>query len=115
MFAALLYFISTSHPDSGSRPYIFFKRKKIQALHRFSIRTASLQYLIKTAKDIVLTKRFNPKTIRMSVIADQFKKGHSLQQVQYFAGHRYPSSTERYKSSHLQALQQGILKHHPLQ
>lgn len=74
----------------------------------------TLHYLIKSNRYIIKGKTINPKTIRMSVIAEQFKKGKSLQAVQYFAGHRYPSSTERYKSNHLQALQQGILKHHPL-
>jgi integrase/recombinase XerD len=74
----------------------------------------TLHYLIESNRHIIKGKTINPKTIRMSVIAEQFKKGKSLQEVQYFAGHRYPSSTERYKSNHLQALQQGILKHHPL-
>jgi integrase/recombinase XerD len=74
----------------------------------------TLHYLIESNRHIIKGKTINPKTIRMSVIAEQFKKGKNLQEVQYFAGHRYPSSTERYKSNHLQALQQGILKHHPL-
>jgi len=74
----------------------------------------TLHYLIESNRHIIKGKTINPKTIRMSVLAEQFKKGKSLQEVQYFAGHRYPSSTERYKSNHLQALQQGILKHHPL-
>jgi len=75
----------------------------------------TLHYLIESNRQILPQKTINPKTIRMSVIAEQFNRGHSLQQVQYFAGHRYPSSTERYKTNHLQALQQSVLKHHPLQ
>lgn len=74
----------------------------------------TVHYLIESNRHIIKGKAINPKTIRMSVITEQFKKGKSLQEVQYFAGHRYPSSTERYKSDHLQALQEGILKHHPL-
>ena len=48
-------------------------------------------------------------------ILREFEFEFNLREVQYFAGHRYPSSTERYKSSNLEALQQGILKYHPLQ
>jgi integrase/recombinase XerD len=74
-----------------------------------------LYYLVKTSKHLLKDKTVNISTIRMSVIAAQFKRGHSLQQVQYFAGHLYPSTTERYRISNLQALQEGVLKHHPLQ
>lgn len=74
----------------------------------------SLHYLIETTRSLLPHKIINPKVIRMSVLSDQFKQGKSLQEVQYFAGHRYPSSTERYKTSDLKALQENILKHHPL-
>lgn len=71
-------------------------------------------YLLQTIRELYPHKKVNPKTVRMSVISHQFEQGKDIQQVQYFAGHRYPSSTERYKMSHLESLQQGILKHHPL-
>jgi integrase/recombinase XerD len=71
-------------------------------------------YLLQTIRQLYPHKKVNPKTVRMSVISYQFEQGKDIQQVQYFAGHRYPSSTERYKMSHLESLQQGILKHHPL-
>jgi integrase/recombinase XerD len=74
----------------------------------------SLHYLIETTRSLLPHKIINPKVIRMSVLSEQFKQGKSLQEVQYFAGHRYPSSTERYKTSDLKALQENILKHHPL-
>lgn len=61
-------------------------------------------------KDLVI----NPNMIRMSVLREKFKQGYGLQEVQYFAGHRYPSSTERYKCDDYEALQAGVLKHHPL-
>ena len=74
----------------------------------------NLHYLLSTAKHLYPSKIINPKTVRMSVISHQFEQGKDIQQVQYFAGHRYPSSTERYKTNQLEQLQQGILKHHPL-
>jgi len=74
----------------------------------------TLSYLLQKARPHFKPYAFNPKTIRMSVIARQFKKGRSLLQVQYFAGHKNPSSTERYKSSDLEALQSSIKKYHPL-
>ena len=70
--------------------------------------------LIKKLRNYYPNININPNLIRMSVIAQKFKEGNSLQVVQYFAGHRYPSSTERYKSSDIEALKAGILKHHPL-
>lgn len=74
----------------------------------------SVSYLLQTIRHLYPYKKVNPKTVRMSVISHQFDQGKGIQEVQYFAGHRYPSSTERYKMSHLESLQQGILKHHPL-
>lgn len=74
----------------------------------------NLHYLLSTARHLYPHKTINPKTVRMSVISHQFEQGKDIQQVQYFAGHRNPSSTERYKTNQLEQLQQGILKHHPL-
>ncbi|MCP4439363.1 MAG: site-specific integrase [Aureispira sp.] len=74
----------------------------------------TLHYLLETARPYFKPHKFNPKTIRMSVLARKFKEGLSLLEVQYFAGHQNPSSTERYKSSDLEQLKQSILKYHPL-
>ena len=38
---------------------------------------------------------------------------HNLRQVQYMAGHRYISSTERYRMSQVDDLQRALSKHHP--
>lgn len=57
----------------------------------------------------------NAQTIRQSVIAHLLKQGHSLSVVQVFAGHKYPSSTERYKQSAIETLKAAIDKYHPLQ
>lgn len=74
----------------------------------------TLHTLVKKVRNYYPGIVLNPSVLRKSVIANQFKAGKSLQVVQYFAGHRYPSSTARYKSSNLEALKAGIMKHHPL-
>jgi len=51
--------------------------------------------------------------IRASVIAGWLNH-YNLRQVQYMAGHRYVSSTERYRSDNLEDLQKELEKYHPL-
>jgi len=64
-------------------------------------------------------KKLNPSVInggliRQSVIAN-WLKNQNLRQVQYMAGHRYVSSTERYKASMLEYLQKQLSLFHPLE
>ena len=54
------------------------------------------------------------KQIRASVIAHWYKI-HNTRQVQYMAGHRYVSSTERYRVDKLESLQEQLEKIHPIQ
>lgn len=63
-------------------------------------------------------KKTNPKyrnavQIRQSVITEWLKE-KGLRQVQYMAGHRYVSSTERYLTTNLEDLREALNKHHPL-
>jgi integrase/recombinase XerD len=63
-------------------------------------------------------RRINPKVkhavqIRQSVITEWLKE-KDLRTVQYMAGHRYVSSTERYRESNLEDLKEALSKHHPL-
>ncbi len=63
-------------------------------------------------------KKINPKyrnatQIRQSVITEWLKE-KGLRQVQYMAGHRYVSSTERYLTTNLEDLREALNKHHPL-
>lgn len=63
-------------------------------------------------------KRTNPgiknaMQIRSSVIT-AWLKTHNLRQVQYMAGHRYVSSTERYQLNNLEGLKDQVDKYHPL-
>jgi integrase/recombinase XerD len=53
------------------------------------------------------------KQIRASVIT-HWLKTYNLRQVQYFAGHKYVSSTERYHTNNLDKLQDRLEKLHPL-
>lgn len=51
--------------------------------------------------------------IRSSVIINWLKQ-HNIRQVQYMAGHRYISSTERYKQEDISGLQMQLDLFHPL-
>jgi len=73
-----------------------------------------ISYLVSTQKRLFPLRKLNPKTIRQSVIANLLDSGMDLRKVQVFAGHRYPSATERYRQTEVEALKQAILKHHPL-
>jgi integrase/recombinase XerD len=56
---------------------------------------------------------YNPKQIRASVIT-HWLKNYNLRQVQYMAGHKYVSSTERYQLNNLDNLQSKLERYHPL-
>lgn len=71
-------------------------------------------YITETSKDLFPTKNLNPVTIRQSVITNLLKSGNDLRLVQAFAGHKYPSTTENYKQTHLEELKNQVLKFHPL-
>ena len=59
-------------------------------------------------------KRFiNFLQIRTSVITHWLKQ-YNLRQVQYMAGHRYVSSTERYLVGQIEDLQADIDQYHPI-
>jgi integrase/recombinase XerD len=55
----------------------------------------------------------NAKQIRSSVITEWLRK-NNLRQVQYMAGHKYVSSTQRYQLSHLDDLKNELQQHHPM-
>ena len=58
-------------------------------------------------------KVINAKQIRSSVITEWLRK-NNLRQVQYMAGHKYVSSTERYQANKLEDLQNELKEHHPM-
>ena len=55
----------------------------------------------------------NLHQIRSSVIVNWLKT-HNIRQVQYMAGHKHISSTERYREEDLEILQQQVNRFHPL-
>ncbi len=59
-------------------------------------------------------REVNAQTIRQSVIANLLKQGHDISVVQAFAGHKYPSSTEKYKQSETETLRAAVNKYHPM-
>ncbi|MCX6272792.1 MAG: tyrosine-type recombinase/integrase [Bacteroidetes bacterium] len=73
---------------------------------------ASLLHLFKALKKLNPSV-INAGLIRQSVIA-HWLKSNNLRQVQYIAGHRYVSSTERYKASMLEDLKKQLSLFHPL-
>lgn len=71
-----------------------------------------------THRIISSLKKYNAKLknvahLRTSIIVNWLSK-HHLRKVQYMAGHRYISSTERYKQDDLENLQEIINKYHPI-
>jgi integrase len=63
-------------------------------------------------------RKLNPKAenaaqVRSSVLVEKLKTT-GLRETQYFAGHKYVSSTERYKLGDIENLKKQIEKHHPL-
>jgi integrase/recombinase XerD len=58
-------------------------------------------------------KVINAKQIRSSVITEWLRK-NNLRQVQYMAGHKYVSSTERYQLNNIDDLKNEVQQHHPM-
>ncbi|GAL85771.1 integrase family protein [Sporocytophaga myxococcoides] len=59
-------------------------------------------------------RKVNCQTIRQSVITNLLSAGNDLRIVQVFAGHKYPSTTEKYKQTNVEALKSAIQSYHPI-
>jgi integrase/recombinase XerD len=59
-------------------------------------------------------RKVNCQSIRQSVITNLLKAGNDLRIVQVFAGHKNPSTTEKYKQSDTEALKTAIERFHPM-
>lgn len=79
-----------------------------------AMKADNINYLIETFKNHFPDKNLNAKIIRQSVIANLLKEGKDLRVVQVFAGHKNPTSTERYRQTGLEELKAAVLKYHPL-
>lgn len=72
-----------------------------------------INYLVSTyQKDF--TKKITSVRIRQSVIKLKLKQGENLRKVQYFAGHKHADTTEKYKETGIDALQNAINQFHPM-
>jgi len=74
-----------------------------------------VKHVMRSYKGLYPGRQVNAQTIRQSVIANLLKQGHDLSLVQAFAGHKYPSSTERYKQNEVETLREAVQRHHPMQ
>jgi len=74
-----------------------------------------ISYVLKSMKGLYPKRILNPKTVRQSVLANLLASGKDLRLVQEFAGHKYPSTTERYRQTRVEELKVEVLKYHPLQ
>jgi integrase/recombinase XerD len=73
---------------------------------------ASLQQIFRSIKK-QYPKIESGKIIRTTVIAEWLKT-IDIRKVQYMAGHRYVSSTERYNAMNLEELKDSLNRYHPL-
>jgi len=71
-----------------------------------------IQYMLRELRQLN-PKVINAAQLRSSVIA-HWLKGHHLRQVQYMAGHKYVSSTQRYQLTTLDDLKNDLQQHHPM-
>jgi integrase/recombinase XerD len=68
----------------------------------------------RSLRGLYAPRKVNCRTIRQSVVSNLLKAGNDLRVVQVFAGHKYPSATEKYKQAQLEELKAAVQKHHPL-
>ncbi len=65
-------------------------------------------------KDKFKGRKVTVMTIRQSVITNLLKSGNDLRIVQVCAGHKKPSSTEKYKQTKVEELKTAIANYHPI-
>jgi len=73
-----------------------------------------VKHVIRSYKNMYPGRSVTAQAIRGSVIANLLAQGHDISVVQRFAGHKYPSSTERYRQSQVEALKSAIEQYHPM-
>ncbi|HXA02802.1 MAG TPA: tyrosine-type recombinase/integrase [Cytophagaceae bacterium] len=74
-----------------------------------------IKYLVETFKPLFPDRNLNTKTIRYSVIANWMnEKGMPLEQVQLMAGHKWISTTAKYRFTPIHEQRELINRFHPL-
>ena len=71
------------------------------------------KHVKRSFKNLYPGRKVNAQTIRQSVIMNLLKQGNDISVVQAFAGHKYPSATEKYRQNEVEALQAAVNKYHP--
>ena len=75
----------------------------------------SINAIVESMKLLFLDRNLNPQTIRQSVISNWLNvKNKPLDEVQIMAGHRHPSSTEKYIRKDMKNHVEIINRFHPL-
>jgi integrase/recombinase XerD len=72
------------------------------------------RHVIKNYNNKYPGRKVNPQTIRQSVLSNLLKEGKDTRIVQVFAGHKYLSTTEKYKQSNADTLKSLIQQYHPI-
>lgn len=89
--------------------------KLIIGMRGNSITTGEVGYLVEQFKVLFPGRTLNPKMIRRSVISNWLnEKKFSLETVQLMAGHRWISTTARFKSKPMDEKRALINRFHPL-
>lgn len=101
---------------SGRKPKRVDYRKLKQQLFFSENGSANLKTSLHHMFKVV--QKLNPKVtsgkvIRSSVIV-QWLKDYNLREVQYMAGHRFVSSTERYQAFNFDQIEESLEMYHPL-
>lgn len=78
------------------------------------LKKLDIEYLVRGFKHLFGERNLTPTTIRQSVITNLLKQGNDIRLVQTFAGHRKPSTTEKYKQTQVEELKAAVMKFHPL-
>ncbi len=80
-----------------------------------STTTGEISYLVEQFKPLFTGRNLNPSTIRQSVVSNWLnEKKFSLEMVQLMAGHRWISTTARYRRTSTDERRVLINRFHPL-
>lgn len=98
------------------RPYLLKQDSDVLFITKKGVpeKGEGLHYLIESQRLLFPDRVLNPKTIRQSVITNWFRQGKSIKEVQLLAGHKWPSTTERYKPVDLSDLKVALEQFFPL-
>lgn len=106
--AALQEYYKTNRFKEGA----FFTEPRKRATSENNIQNRVAHMMTQLRK--LQPRLINAAHIRASVITHWLGQ-HPLREVQYMAGHKYVSTTERYQTSRLEDLQTEVQRHHPMQ